>query len=177
MTGDNEDLGKKVSELERLLEKSKEKARYYKQIAKDAGKKRLREINQFSGLISERKRVEKDLRRSEELLRAVFNAAENVSFLIATVENEQDNNPIIIEYSPGAEKIFGYKRDEILGKPVSTLHSPESADFSEMHRNMRKSKMGFSGETTLVRKSGDRFPALLSTYPLIDAEIVQKETF
>ena len=33
---------------------------------------------------------------------------------------------------------------------------------------MREGKKGFSGEGTLVRKSGEKFPVLFSTYPLLD---------
>ena len=58
MTGDNKRLERRVSELERLLEESKEEARYYQTIAEDSGKRRLREIKQLSELISERKRAE-----------------------------------------------------------------------------------------------------------------------
>jgi len=47
MTGDNKRLERRVSELERLLEESKEEARYYQTIAEDSGKRRLREIKQF----------------------------------------------------------------------------------------------------------------------------------
>jgi len=58
MTGDNKRLERRVSALERLLEESKEEARYYQTIAEDSGKRRLREIKQLSELISERKRAE-----------------------------------------------------------------------------------------------------------------------
>lgn len=58
MTGDNKRLERRVSELEKLLEESKEEARYYQTIAEDSGKRRLREIKQLSELISERKRAE-----------------------------------------------------------------------------------------------------------------------
>ncbi|MCP4575600.1 MAG: PAS domain S-box protein [Deltaproteobacteria bacterium] len=301
MAGDNKNLEKRISELERLLEESKGEARYYQNIAEDSGKRRLREIDQLSGLIAERKRSEEALRKayhfrnsiiekaaeglcvchdieaypyikftiwndrmteitgytmaemnslglhktvssdpavrsriiermskmrqgmelhseeweitridgekrtlristsvfesldsgthvlalmhdltehkraesalkaSEERLKAIFKAAENVSFLIAEVINEQDPDPLIIEFSPGSEKIFGFKRDEIIGKPVSMLHLPENAaKFPEIHAKMKEGEEGFSGEITLIRKSGEKFFALHSTHPLFD---------
>jgi PAS domain S-box-containing protein len=65
--------------------------------------------------------------------------------------------------------IFGYRRQEMVGKPVSRLHLPEDvALFSEVHRQMRAGGRGLSGFTTLVRKNGERFPAIFSTYPLFD---------
>ena len=118
--------------------------------------------------IRERKRSENALQKSEERLRAIFKAAHNVSFIITDAENAE---PIIQEFSPGAEQIFGYNRNEALGKPVSILHIPEDVKkFPEALRKMRSGKIGFSGEMTLVRKSGETFPALFSTYPLLDGK-------
>ncbi len=64
--------------------------------------------------IDDRKKAEEALRKSEEQLKAIFNAAENVSFVTI---NAQKHEPIILEFSPGAEKIFGYKRSEMIGAP------------------------------------------------------------
>jgi PAS domain S-box-containing protein len=115
-----------------------------------------------------RLRAEEELRRSEERLRAIFEAAENVSFIIT---DATDPDPKVLEFSPGAEKIFGYCRREVVGGPVSILHLPEDvALFPEAHRKMRVGRKSFSGLTTLVRKNAERFPALFSTYPLLDGE-------
>ena len=120
--------------------------------------------------ITNRKRSEIALQKSEEQLRTIFKAAKNVSFIITdTIQSGKNPEPKILEFSPGAEEIFGYSRDEVLGKPVSIFHLPEDVqNFSQIHEHMREGKTGFSGETTLVRKSGETFPALFSTYPLLD---------
>lgn len=116
--------------------------------------------------IKERKQIEDALRGSEERLRAIFNAAETVSFIIT---NARDPEPSILEFSPGAEKIFGYMKSEVIGKSVAILHLPDDIQkFPEMHQKMKAGKTGFSGETTQIRKSGEKFPALFSTYPLCD---------
>ncbi|HPJ30528.1 MAG TPA: PAS domain S-box protein [Methanothrix sp.] len=113
-----------------------------------------------------RLRAEDELGKSEEHLRAIFEAAENISFVITDVQHP---DPIVLEFSPGAEKIFGYSRQEIVGKTVSRLYLPEDVPlFSEVHRMMREEKRGFSIPTTLVRRSGERFPAFFSAYPLFD---------
>lgn len=118
--------------------------------------------------ITDRKHAEERIRENEERLRVIFEAAENVSFIIT---DARDPEPFIIEFSPGAEKIFGYGREEMIGTIVSRLHIPEDiAKFPEMHRLMREGCMGFSGVTTLVRRSGERFPALFTTYSLLDEE-------
>jgi PAS domain S-box-containing protein len=67
----------------------------------------------------------------------------------------EDPVPNIPEFSPGAETIFRYDKSEVIGKPVSILHLPQDvAKFPQAHEQMRQGITGFSGETTLVRKSG-----------------------
>lgn len=116
--------------------------------------------------LTDRKQAEEALQKSEERLRAVFEAAKKVSFIIT---DAQDPEPLVVEFSPGAEKTFGYSKAEMVGNPVSILHLPNDvAKFPAKHKQMREGKVGFYGETTLARKSGEKFPALFSTYPLID---------
>ncbi len=116
--------------------------------------------------LTDRRKAETALQKSEERLRAIFEAARNIAFVIT---DARDPVPDVLEFSPGAEKIFGYARSDMIGQPVNILHQPEDvARFPEVHRQMRKGAMGFSGETTLVRRSGETFPALFTTYPLLD---------
>ncbi len=51
------------------------------------------------------------MQQSESYLRMVFAAAKNVSF-IKTDANGKETK--IIDFSPGAEHIFGYKAEEII---------------------------------------------------------------
>ncbi|WP_052514807.1 PocR ligand-binding domain-containing protein [Dethiosulfatarculus sandiegensis] len=116
--------------------------------------------------IKERRHSEARLRKSEGRLRAIFQAAHNVSFIIVDAFSPE---PTVLEASPGTETIFGYKIAELIGKPVSLLHIQEDAPkISEMNSQMRQGQAGFSGETQMIRKNGEEFPALLSTYPLFD---------
>jgi PAS domain S-box-containing protein len=118
--------------------------------------------------ITERKRAEKALRESETQIRTIYEAAKNVSFIMTGLAGTEAH---ILEFSPGAEAIFGYRGEEVIGKPVSILHLPEDvAKFPEVIESMRQRKVGFTGESTLVRKSGEKFPALFTTYPLFDVE-------
>jgi len=115
--------------------------------------------------LTERKRAEKALQERDRHLKAIFEAAKNVSFIIADVTGSQ---PIIIEFSPGAEKCFGYRRVEVLGKPVSLLLVPEDREkLVEAARRMRK-ETTLSGFITLVRQNRETFPAMYSVYPLLD---------
>ncbi|MCD4695834.1 MAG: PAS domain S-box protein, partial [Bacteroidales bacterium] len=114
-------------------------------------------------LIEEVKTLQKE---NEKKLKTIFHAAENVSFILTDMAGEQ---AIIREFSPGAEKIFGYKKEEVLGKPVAILHLPEDVKMlPEILKAMSENKQGFKGESTLVRKSGERFPAMFTTFPIFD---------
>ncbi len=116
--------------------------------------------------ITEQKKAEQDLRQSESRLRAIFEAADNISFVIT---DAADPEPAVLEFSPGAEAIFGYRRDEMIGNKVSALHLPEDVlKFPQIHKKLREEKKGIRGLTTLVRKNGERFPAFFSAYPLLD---------
>ena len=115
--------------------------------------------------LAERKRAEKALQERELHLRAIFEAAENVAFIIAEAKSSE---PLILEFSPGAEKIFGYRREEVLKRSASILLSPEDQNkpakaLSKMGRETR-----LSGFRTLVRKDQKSFPAMYSLYPLLD---------
>lgn len=111
-------------------------------------------------------KIEEAFQESQQRLRGIFEGAQNVSFIIT---DAKDPEPVVLEFSPGAEKMFGYAREEMLGKIVSVLHLPEdTAKFPEAHRMMREGKRGFGGVTVLLRKNGEKFSALFSTYPLFD---------
>jgi PAS domain S-box-containing protein len=116
--------------------------------------------------ITERKRAERALKERERRLSAIFEAAHNIAFVTTNLAGKES---IILDFSPGAELIFGYWKDEVVGGKVSLLHLPEEVErLPEIHRKMRRREVEFSGEITLVRKNGEQFPALLTIYPLRD---------
>ncbi len=102
----------------------------------------------------------------EEWRKAIFSVVDNISFIITDLAGQDAH---ILDFSPGAEGMFGYTRDEALEQPVGMLHLAEDvAKFPEVLEAMSRRQQGFIGELTLVRKSGDRFPALWTTFPLRD---------
>jgi PAS domain S-box-containing protein len=75
----------------------------------------------------------------------------------------------ILDFSPGAEMIFGHWKADAVGEKLAILHLPEDREkLTEIHRKMKRREVEFSGEITLVRKNGEQFPALLTIYPLRD---------
>jgi PAS domain S-box-containing protein len=109
---------------------------------------------------------DRELTERERRLSAIFEAAHNVAFVTSELRGRESR---ILDFSPGAEMIFGYWKAEIMGEKLSLLHLPEDTErLAEIHRKMKRREVEFSGEITLVRKNGEQFPALLTIHPLRD---------
>ncbi|WP_338072307.1 ATP-binding protein [Halorhodospira halochloris] len=81
-----------------------------------------------------------------------------------------DLNSVILEASTGAEVLFGYNREELIGRHVSLLHTDADSErlpgyvdpLCHEHQPVRM-------ETELVRRDGSRFPALLTIHPITNS--------
>ncbi|ACB85413.1 putative PAS/PAC sensor protein [Natranaerobius thermophilus JW/NM-WN-LF] len=101
----------------------------------------------------------------EELYKSIVNAAKTVSLIVT------DLNGIIREFSPGAEAIFGYTRDEMIGKHVrKIIVSSDLKKIPDFLNKLKREREGFTFETERIRKSGERFPVRLTLQPLFDNE-------
>ena len=119
----------------------------------------------------ERKRAEVALRESEMRFRSVAESA-NDAIISA------DSRGIIIFWNKGAQTIFGYAEEEVLGQPV-TLLMPEQYRDSCRRGLERPSSPGEShligktAELQGLRKDGSKFPLELSLASWVTGE----ETF
>jgi PAS domain-containing protein len=68
--------------------------------------------------LSRLRRAQDALVFSEDRLHTIYEAANRVAFVMT---DSQEPDGRITEFSLGAERMFGYTRAEILGKPVSVL--------------------------------------------------------
>jgi len=76
-----------------------------------------------------------------------------------------DENQQIIFFNEGAEGIFGYSREEIMGRPLETLipdrfratHADHVRKFGRSDIHARR--MGERGQISGLRKNGEEFPA------------------
>jgi len=107
------------------------------------------------------KRAETALAESEGRLRAMLEAANTVAFVIADART--DDVPIR-EFSPGAERLFGWSRAEALGRPVSALAAEPRRLFGSAAPALERSSV--RDEMQLVRRDGATFPAMVTVRAL-----------
>jgi PAS domain S-box-containing protein len=110
--------------------------------------------------------VEVDQRRKAHL------AIRQLGLLVETSEDAiitKDLNGIITSWNGGAERIFGYTADEMLGKPVSLLIPEDRPDEEpSILQRLRRGERIEHYETVRRRKSGELIDISLSVSPLED---------
>ena len=124
---------------------------------------RLGEDRFFTGIvrdITERKQAESELRDAAERMRSVVN---HVVDGIITID-ERGN---IESYNPAAQKIFGYERDEVIGRNVKMLmpepYHTEHDGYLENYLGTGRAKIiGIGREVIGKRKNGSVFPMELA---------------
>lgn len=114
--------------------------------------------------ISERKKIEEALRKSEILLQSLFNSAPDATVLV----NGQGE---IVRLNPQAETLFGYQQDELLGKQVDVLLPDNLQAGHALHRanylaEPRIRPMGAGLELFGKRKNGGVFPVDILLSPV-----------
>jgi diguanylate cyclase (GGDEF)-like protein/PAS domain S-box-containing protein len=108
--------------------------------------------------ISERKKTEEARRVSQARFAGILEIAND-----AIISIDQSQN--ITLFNQGAEKIFGYTSEEVLGKNLTILlplsaFSKHSQHIDKFGNSLEKSrKMGFSNKILGRRKDGIEFPA------------------
>ncbi len=69
--------------------------------------------------LTERRAAEEALRRSQEQFRLLVQGVTDYAIYMI------DENGIVTNWNPGAQRIKGYRPDEIIGHPFSTFYTPE----------------------------------------------------
>lgn len=121
--------------------------------------------------INEQKEAEAELRKSELLKDSILKTS--LDCIITT-----DDEGTIIEFNPAAEKIFGFTRDEIIGKKLSETIIPESQRNTNLRRWAEYLKAGKAPvldkriEATAVNAKGIEFPVEITiTKTTLEGEI------
>jgi PAS domain S-box-containing protein len=111
--------------------------------------------------ISRLKRVEKEMEKRQKYLESVLHDAPDA---IITLDARQ----CVIEWNPGAEQVFGYERQEVLGKEVDGLIAREEVieEATELtHKVLNGEKWG-PLETVRFRKDGTPVQVIVAGSPI-----------
>lgn len=129
-------------------------------IKKDVNGKVIKMFGTFHD-ITERKRAEEKLKANEQKLSTITNAANDAIILI-------DNNGNISFWNPAAEKIFGFKKEEIQGKNIHKILAPEKYKetinhaFAKFQKSGRGNAINKIIEVDALKKNGESIAVELS---------------
>lgn len=112
--------------------------------------------------LTERRAAEEDLRRSEERFRLLVEAVTDYAIYML------DPTGVITNWNPGAERIKGYRHDEIVGRHFGIFYTPEDreagAPAAALHTAAAEGR--FEKEAWRVRRDGTRFWASVVIDPI-----------
>lgn len=104
--------------------------------------------------ITKRKVIQLELQESQKYTRLIINGS--LDMICAS-----DRKGFITEFNEAAQKTFGYKLEEVLGKHVSMLYENPEERVKITDEELYK-KGVYAGEVTNKRKNGEKFIAYLS---------------
>ena len=110
--------------------------------------------------ITKKKLAEKSLKASQEYAKSVIDSS---LYMIIAVDKDRK----IIEFNKAAEKTFGYRPEEILGKHIDILYVNPQEGLTI--NNVTHEKGRFTGEILNRRKNGETFPSFLDSSVLRNA--------
>jgi len=105
--------------------------------------------------ITERKRVEDSLRNSEERFRLMASGVKDCANVMLDPEG------LVVSWNEGAERIKGYRAEEIIGQPFSRFYPAEDINNGKPARELARARVSGSIEDQgwRVRKDGTRYLA------------------
>jgi PAS domain S-box-containing protein len=115
--------------------------------------------------LSDRRSAEEELRQSEQRLRLLIESVKDYAIFML------DPAGHVTTWNVGAERIKGYRADEVIGRHVSLFYPPEERARAEDNHDLEISlRTGrFEVEGWRVRKDGSRFWASVAITPMWDA--------
>lgn len=112
--------------------------------------------------ITDRKRVEEELRESEEKYRSILEAFYDVYY-------SADMEGIVTAISSSVQAQTGYTPEEIIGRPVIDFY-PDSSEREELLKRLHETGAVDDYEIHMFSKDGSIFDVLVSTHLVFDGE-------
>ena len=113
--------------------------------------------------ITERKRAEETLREMNQHLQALIKAAP-----LAIISQDYRGN--VTEWNPAAEQIFGWREEEVLGKPTPIIPEDKKEEFRNIFENVLKGNTVSGLETYRQSKDGVVIDVSLSSATLYGSD-------
>ncbi|MFN3818050.1 PAS domain S-box protein [Blastomonas sp.] len=115
---------------------------------------------------TEARRAQAELRESEERNRRIVESVKDHAIFTVDVDNH------VIDWTPGAEAVFGWKASEITGKRADILYTEEDRERGVPYAELATARaQGYAGgERWHLRRDGLRIFANGSVRPLHDAQ-------
>jgi PAS domain S-box-containing protein len=123
----------------------------------------------FTGIIrdiTERKKSQQLLRETEEHFRVLLESVKDYAILTLDADGH------VTSWNSGAERIMGYRAEEIVGRHFSVFHEPEAVEAGRPQGELERAKAEgrYEEEGWRVRKDGTRFWASVVIAALRDPE-------
>jgi PAS domain S-box-containing protein len=105
--------------------------------------------------VTEQNRVVREFAETKNFLDNILQSSTKYSII------GMDLNRRILSWNEGGRRNYGYRAEEMIGKDMSVLHTPEDLATGSVDRMMATvlEKGGGEGDFTRVRKDGSRFTA------------------
>jgi PAS domain S-box-containing protein len=119
-------------------------------------------INLLNNEIASRKYAEDSLRISEKKYRDLYNNAPDMYHTL-------NKDKIIIDCNETEAEMLGYRKEEIIGRPVTDFLTEESRLLTEQYYSeLKRDTVLKNMKRTFVRKDGTIFPAIINVYADFD---------
>lgn len=114
--------------------------------------------------LTERKRQEEALRQSEQSFRLLVQAVTDYAICML------DENGTVTNWNAGAQRIKGYRPEDIIGRHFSIFYTQEDRARGDCERALASARSGggFQIEGWRVRRNGERFWASVVIDPIHD---------
>lgn len=109
--------------------------------------------------ITERRNIQNTLRNSERNYRGLFNSIQQAIYI-------QNPEGVFLDVNDGALRMYGYSREEMVGKTPEFVSAPGKNNFEEVIDKIQKAFRGEPQEFEFwgKRKNGEVFPKHVNVY-------------
>lgn len=116
--------------------------------------------------ISHRKKMEAKLRETQEHFRAIVQGARDYAIFMLNPSGR------VVTWNQGAERILGYRAEEIIGRQLSIFYPAEEVERGKPEQELRVAAEDgrYEDEGWRIRRDGSRFWANVIVTPLYNAQ-------